>query len=488
MKYLVFFLLAVLMPGCAAHAGAEDKLVVAVSGDAYISAGARANVGKYPLNANIFESLTTFDAQFRLLPCLAVSWEYQGGRTWRFSLRQGVRFHDGSPLDAAAVRASLETQQQAGTLLFAFDTITELDAQHLSITTPDENLILPYILSHPYMGISKPGKQQVGTGPFRFVRYAKDQLLEVARNADYWGNKAKSAGITFRFLPDSSARLLAFLAKEADVLADIPWPALPELKKNKDIVLRASPVGTYVGLMLSAATGPLADKNVRQAIAFALNRQAIIKALWHGYGQTRQTLLAPACLGSTADLIPDTPYNLSQAKKLLKGKSPHLTLVSGFPDAATHGLLPEIIQSQLQAAGITVRLQKINDTGLYHSLMKKRKGDLWLERGNLNSADLTFLPYLLFHPKGFYPKQLGSAAGGDVFCQHVSAARSAKNDEEFRKQTASALRQVITEERLFIPLAELPFLLAAQPDVDIPALHPTLLAVRWADFAKRRQH
>lgn len=487
MKALVFILLVVL-PLCAVRAGTDDKLVVAVGGDAYISSGPRANVGKYPLNANIFESLTTFDTQFRLLPGLAVSWRYQGGRTWQFTLRQGVHFHDGSPLDAAAVRTSLQAQQQAGTLLFPFESITALDAQHLTITTPDENLILPYILSHPYLGISKLGQQPIGTGPFKFVRYAKDQLLEVARNEDYWGDKAASAGITFRFLPDSSARLLAFLAKEADLLADIPWPVLPELKKNKDIVLRASPVGTYVGLMLSAQTGRLAAKDIRQALSLALNRQAIIKALWHGYGEARQTLLAPAFLGPAAELIPDTPYQPDQARKLLKGRPLRLTLVSGFPDAEAHGLLPEILQSQLQDAGFAVQLQKVNDTGLYHSLMKQRKGDLWLERGNLNSADLTFLPYLLFHPKGFYPKQLGSAAGSDVFCQHVSAARAAASDAVFRKQTALALRQIITEERLFIPLAELPFLLAAQSDVHVPALHPTLLAVRWAAFAKRKQH
>lgn len=467
-----------------AQAAANDKLVVAVGSDAYTSSGPRANLGKYPLNANIFESLTTFDEQFRLLPCLAVAWDYQGERTWRFILRQGVRFHDGSPLDAAAVRASLEGQQQAGTLLFAFDKITELDAHSLAITTPEENLILPYILSHPYMGISRPGDQPIGTGPFRFVRHVKDQLLDVARNEDYWGDKAKSAGIVFRFLPDSAARLLAFRAKEADVLADLPWEAVPELKKSKDIILRSSPRGAYVGLMLSVK-GPLADRTARQAVSLALDRPAIIKALWHGYGEARQTLLAPAFLGKAAELLPDTPCDPAQARTLLKGRPLRLTLVSGFPNAEAHGLLPEIIQSQLQAAGISIQLQKINDTGLYHDLLKAGKGDLWLERGNLNSADLTFLPHLLFHPEGFYPKHLGSPAGGAAFCQRIHAARTATNDAAFREQTALALREIIAEERLFIPIAELPFLLAAQPGVQIPALHPTLLTTNWAAFAKQ---
>ena len=481
--YVLLCLVALLL-ACAAHAGTDGKLVVAAGKDDYISSGPRANLGKYPLNADIFESLTAFDEQFRLLPCLAVSWDYQGDKTWKFTLRQGVRFHDGSPLDAAAVRASLEAQQQAGTLLFTFAKITELDAHSLAITTPEENLILPCILSHPYMGIGKPGDRPVGTGPFKFVRHVKDQLLEVERNEDYWGNTAKSAGIVFRFLPDNSARLLAFLAKEADVLADIPWEAVPELRKNTDIILRSSPMGAYVGLMLSVH-GPLADRTARQAVASAIDRQAIIKALWHGYGEARQTLLAPAFLGQAAGLLPDTPYSPAQAQALLRGRPLRLTLVSGFPNAAAHGLLPEIIQSQLQAAGISVQLRKVNDTGLYHSLMKAGKGDLWLERGNLNSADLTFLPHLLFHPDGFYPKQLGSPAGSAWFCQLIDQARKAESSQALREYTASALREVIAEERLFIPIAELPFLLAAQPGVQVPALQPTLLTTRWAAFAKQ---
>ncbi|MCI5179978.1 MAG: hypothetical protein D3911_11790, partial [Candidatus Electrothrix sp. AW3_4] len=121
-----------------AQAGDRDKLTVAVGKDAYITAGPRTNLGRYPLNANIFEALTTFDQHFRLQPCLAVSWEYQGERTWLFRLRRNVRFHDGSPLTATAVRASLERQAEAGTLLFSFERITAPDKYTLAITTSEE--------------------------------------------------------------------------------------------------------------------------------------------------------------------------------------------------------------------------------------------------------------------------------------------------------------------------------------------------------------
>lgn len=482
---IVSAILSIMLLCQGALADDRDNLVVAVGRDAYITAGPRTNLGRYPLNANIFEALTTFDQHFRLQPCLATSWEYQGERTWLFRLRQGVRFHDGSLLNATAVRASLERQAQAGTLLFSFERITEPDEYTVAITTTEKNLILPYILSHPYMGITGstgPDKKPIGTGPFHFVRYDKDRLLEVARNIEYWGDKAQSTGIIFRFLPDHAARLMAFLAGEADILSEIPWELLPQLQANKNCQVSTSPLGTYTGLMLSAQ-GALKDKAVRKAVAMAVDRKAINQALWHGLGDTRQTLLAPSFLGTSADLISDTAYQPEKARELLRGKRISLRLIAGFPDAETHGMLPELLQAQLAAAGIAVQLQKISDTGLYHSLMKAHKGDLWLEKGNLNSADLTFLPHLLFHPDGFYPKQLGTPAGSKRFCSLLAQARASRNDEAFRKNTALALQEIIAEERLFIPLAELPFVLAAQRNVQVPELHPTLLSIRWDRFA-----
>jgi peptide/nickel transport system substrate-binding protein len=475
--------LAALLLAAAAHAG-ESKLTVALGKDDYITSGPRTNIGKYPLNANIFESLTAFDPHFRLLPCLAESWSYQGNKTWRFNLRKGVRFHDGSPLNAAAVRRSFEKQAESGAMLFQYEKISEAAEFAVDITTPEENQILPYILSHPYLGIVKAENMTVGTGPFKFVRHEKDQFLEVARNEEYWGEKAKNAGIIFRFLPDNSARMMAFQTGEADILADLPWEALPDVQASGSVALHKSPLGSYVGLMLSGK-GATAEKNIRQAIALALDRQAAGKAVWQGFGETRQTLLAPSFLGSHADLLADQPCDPAKAKELLGGRKISLRLISGFPNANAHGMLPEILQSQLQAAGFEVQIQKINDAGLYHSMMKEGKGDLWLEKGSVNSADLTFLPHLLFHPDGYYVKQLGTAAGTAAFSDFIAKARASASDDDFRKNTALALKEIIAEELLFVPLADLPFLLAAKEDVQVPELHPTALTLRWDTFSRK---
>ncbi|NJL60230.1 MAG: hypothetical protein HC887_11960 [Desulfobacteraceae bacterium] len=203
-----------------------------------------------------------------------------------------------------------------------------------------------------------------------------------------------------------------------------------------------------------------------------------------GYGEIRQTLLAPSFLGEHAELIKDFPYQPETAKKILNGKKVSLTLVSGFPNANVHGSLPEIIQSQLKNIGIEINIIKVSDVGLYHAMRKEHKGDLWLEKGNNNSADLTFLPHLLFHPKGFYPGQLHTVSGSEQFCQFIEKARNIHEAGQIGKYTALALQEIIHNEILFIPIAELPFMMAAQANIKVSVLYPTLLTTQWRGFGK----
>lgn len=453
-------------------------LTVAVAKDDYITAGPRKNLGIYPLNVNIAECLTTFDEHFNIQPGLATSWEYLGEGRWRFHLRPGVKFHDGSPLDARAVRQSLARQEQIGATFFNCQKIEEVSAEVIDIVTRDRNRLLPYILSHPYLGILKDGHPPVGTGPFVMQTYRRDQYLAVKRNEDYWGDKPQIPGIIFRFIPDPAQRLLALQSGEVEVAVDIPWDFLAPVRGNTFYRLYLSPPGTYLALMISSQ-GPLQDQELRQIIASSLDRKAMAEVLWHGQADIRQTLIPVDLLGPDANLMPDIPFRPEEAQKKLQGRKLSLTLVAGFPNAQAHGELPEIIQAQLKKIGLEVRVLKINDAGLYHAFMKEGKGDLWLERGNQNNADPTFLPYLLFHPEGFYPKILHTAPGSPRFCQLLEAARSSGDLENLRKHLALALQELIHQQILVIPIATLPQVIITHKRVILERVYPSLLSMRW---------
>jgi peptide/nickel transport system substrate-binding protein len=482
---LICLCIMFLLPeGCQKKEHSKRSLIIAAGQDAYITSGIRANVGKYPLNANIFESLITFDEHYHLMPCLSTQWEYLGKRTWRFFLRRGVRFHDGTPVTAKEVKSSLQRVAEANSPLFSFRDILIRDDYTIDIITIDDNRILPYILSHPMIAIEKSGDVPIGTGPYQFVRYEKDNYLEVKRFHSYWGAPAGSEGIIFRFISDPATRLNALLAGEVDVVLEMPWKNLDFIVTQKDWRILSTAPSSYVALFVTPK-GILKDPAIRKAVSMAIDRNAIAKTLWRETVSTRQTIIPPGMLGNYADLVKDIPYDPVEATRIFKGKRQKIRLISGFPNAMLHGELPEIIQSQLKQIGLEAEIVTVNDTGLYFTMLRKGEGDLWLERGGVNSADLTFLPHLLFHRDGYYVARSNTPAGSERFHESIENARRSPGISGMQRYTAEALREVIDNQVIIIPLSILPQIIIVRNDIITGTLNPTLLSMRWDRFSRK---
>lgn len=175
---------------------AEQTLVVGTPADTFNTEGDRANLGMFPINANIFENLVRMTPDFQVEPWLAERWEYQGNNTWRFFLRDDVTFHDGQPFTAEAVRFSFDRLARGGGARLGIGpgSTRVIDEHTVDITTTEPNLRLVDQLVHPSLGpIIAPGSdvgtKPVGTGPFRFVEYVEEERLIVEGNEDYWGDQ-----------------------------------------------------------------------------------------------------------------------------------------------------------------------------------------------------------------------------------------------------------------------------------------------------------
>ncbi len=465
--------------------GVESPLLVVVGKDGYVTDGPQCNLGRYPLNADIFEALVAFDPQLRIKPGLALRWHYMGNKRWRFWLRENVRFHDNTPFDGAAVRAFFLRMGRTGSSLLDLKSVEVRSSHVIDLTTKKENLILPFVLSHPYLGVGRDGNPPVGTGPFKFSKYQSGQYLEVRRNGDYWGTPAREERLRFRFRSDRNGRMLDILSGEADIVTDLPWEALPDLKARKGYRLHVSSRGTYVGLMVNPR-GVLKEPEVRKALQLGIDRKTINQVVWNGLGETQSALIDGDFLRPRDQPLAPPPFAPQKALRLLKGSKPSVTLVAGFPNADVHGPLPELLADQFRQLGVATKIVSVSDMGLYHRKMKNGDGDLWLEKGNLNSADITFLPHLLFHPDGYYAAQLSMPAGAAPFCASLEAAMTAENGDDMRKHTVTALNEIIGKQALFIPLATLPNLMAAKKNVVMPSLHPTLMAMRWAEVQRKK--
>ena len=456
----------------------RQELTVGVAGDTQRT-DIRADLGMYPVHAQVYDTLVRMDDQFQPQPELAERWEYRGQNTWRFTLRQGVRFHDGQPFNADTLKATFDRVAQwpgGGSILVGPDAVKKVDDHTVDITTSRPNLRMPEQLTHPTYGVIAPGSdpatKPVGTGPFRFVEYVKNQRVVVERNPDYWGQKAQVQRITFRFLPDDNSRVLALRAGEIDLAADVPREAARDLASAPGIKVITSGVGSYEALYVNIHGDPPYDlgqeRAVRQAVALGVDRQTIVQSVWQGNAEVSQTLVPAAVLGSYASQVQGQVFDPAAARRALdeagwqvggdgirsrNGRQLHLTLVAGFPSAEVHRPMPEALQAQLKAVGIDLAIVTTPDNATYTARLKSGEGDLWAEIGSQNQADPCFLCFLFTNQPGGSSDYGRLFAPGEAFDQAYLAARAAQTTDEAARSAAQAMHVVIDQELSVIPIA-----------------------------------
>lgn len=306
---------------------------------------------------HVFETLVARDPDSRLIPGLAVSWKPVDATTWEFTLRNGVKFHDGSDFTAADVVYSLQRPATLTTSPAPFTTYTKaiteavaVGVDKVRIKTANPYPLLPNDLSAVYMVSQKAtadvktpdfdqGKGMIGTGPFKFVSFARGDRVQLTRNDTYWGTKVAWEKATIRIITNDASRIAALLAGEVDAIENVPSADYGKLKQNKnfDVFNKVShrtimflldherDVSPFVtdkaGKPLTK--NPLKDPRVRLAISKAINRQAISDRVMEGLSLPTGNLVPPSLFGHAADVQVEA-YDPAGAKKLLAE--------AGYPD------------------------------------------------------------------------------------------------------------------------------------------------------------
>ncbi|UWQ53608.1 ABC transporter substrate-binding protein [Leisingera caerulea] len=321
--------------------------------------------------SNIFEGLTRFMGDGSVVPGLAESWEISGdGTVYTFRLREGVTFHDGSAMDAEDVKFSLdraraEDSTNAQKALFEGITAVEaVDPQTVRITLEAPNGSLLFNLAWGDAVIVAPESVEdiktnpVGTGAFTFQEWVQGDRITLARNPDYWGEQPALSSATFKFISDPTAAFAAMMAEDIDAFDNFPAPEnLPQFEADPRFqVLVGSTEGETI-LSTNNKQPPFDDIRVRQALAHAIDRQAIIDGAMFGYGTPIGTHFAPHH-PAYKDLTGMSAYDPEQAKALLAEagftEGFETTLHLPPPSYARRG--GEIIAAQLAAVGIKAEI------------------------------------------------------------------------------------------------------------------------------------
>ena len=480
----------------------------------------RLNIGMYPLNVNIFDQLVLVNHDFQLEPMLAESWEYrQDTGSWRFHLREDVAFHDGQASTAQAVVDMVATYWSQGRGRKPAEDRRKFSCRggrvHRGHNTRQAAPAAARGTAHSAYGVRAPGANpldgvHIGSGPFQYVEYVKDDHIAAGKNTEYWGEVPRVDRIEFRFMPDPNTRILALQAGDVDVIFDVPPEATSLLEGLDDIQVLPTGVSAsqYIMVLLTGEEPYVLTQDimVREALGYAIDREAILEVSFDGYAEASQLFSPPGVLGEYADRIVGYEYDPDRARSLLaeagwtapdgadirekEGQPLTLEFINGFPAGPENGQTAEIIQAQLREVGIDLKVTNVPDNATYSNLLKDKQGDLFLEIGNQNSPSACFLASLFYsryetpgsYARGFGPGPLGWPHYDDA----IDACNGALTTGEAAMHRADAIGILVDESRSLIPLVGITRIYAARDYVQDFDPHPVRLHVRWESLTANR--
>ena len=316
---------ALLLAGIAPAARAQEITIALGSEPTTLDPQAQEDGSERAVNDNVYETLMVRTTVGALAPGLAAEAPARvDATTWRITLRPGIKFHDGTPFDAASAAFSInriiDPAFKSAQLPF-FNTIVKAEAEGpltVKVTTkgPDPQLPLRLywmkMVPQGYAASDKFASAPIGTGPYKFVAWNRGATVTIAANPDYWGTRPQIQKVTYRFVPEAGTRLAGLMAGEFDLVPNLLPEFIQQVPKSAHVESVLHPV-----LILNADGGLTKDVRVRQALNYAIDKDALAKGLFDGYAQIDQgQLLSPADFGFDKATTA-YPYDLGKAKALL---------------------------------------------------------------------------------------------------------------------------------------------------------------------------
>lgn len=446
---------------------------------------------------NVYEGLVKYkEGSTELEPGLAKSWEVSSdGKEYTFKLREGVKFHDGTPFNADAVKVNIERQlppKATEDMPYASFTFGEVEkVEKVDDYTVKVKLKQPYtpFLANLAMSLAAPmvsptaleknngnlNENPVGTGPFKFVSWKKGESITVEKNNDYWGDKAKLDKVVFKFTKENSVRASELMTGATDIMDGVDPNDVQKLKDNKINVITEN--GMNINYMaFNTERAPFNDPKVREAISYAINRDELVKFLYQGFAEVAKAPL-PSFIPGYNDKVKSFEYNPEKAKQLLKEAGKEnlsvkiITYSNPRPYNPVNGQkLAEAVQNYLSKVGVKATID-VYQWKEYKEKTKQGEGDIlfygWV--GDNGDAD-NFMS--LFDSKEIKSSLNVAKYNSAEVDNLLSKARQTPNGDE-RNNIYKEMQDVIAKDAPWVTISHAKDMVATSPKVKNFKMHPT---------------
>ncbi len=471
--WLIFPFLCLLLSACNSDQRFRGTVVVAIEAgpnnlDPRIGTSAEAE----RIDQLVFNSLVRRGPRFEILSDLASHWEIPEPTTYRFFLRSGVRFHNGKPLTSQDVKYTFQSMLDGTIVSPKTSTFRVIQA----IETPDE-LTVVFRLREPYasflwnltnggVGIVPEGSKSefnrnpVGTGPFRFVSYAHEEQVVLESNPNYFGGAPHIRHVIFKIIPDATTRALELRKGSIDIGQNILSPDfVKSLEKEPHLRVMVSPGTNYQYIGFNLKDPILQEKRVRQAIAFAIPREDIVKYYWRDMVSLASGILPPNHW-AYEDQVARYPYDPERAKALLDEagwrnldgdrEQPRFELTFKTSTDESSRQVAAIIQQQLKQVGIKVHLRSY-EFGTFYGDIVRGSFQMFTLRwiGGNNDPDIF---ERVFHSQEVPPKGYNRGRYQNERVDRLIEWARKELDQEKRKVAYSEVQKIQADEVPYVSL------------------------------------
>lgn len=437
------------------------------------------------VTTNVYENLVKLDTDLTFQPALAESWEQIEPDRWRFYLRQGVKFHDGTDFTADAVKFSIERIKnpddpgRAASNLRPIIAVEIVDDYTVDIVTDGPYGPLLNIMSLVYAtGVVSPAaveqygedysRNPVGTGPFRFVEWRTNDQIVIERFDDYWGEKAKLDRVVYRVIPEESARMLALDTGEVQMVMEPAPSQLDSYRDNPDFVIHEAPGVrvVYFGMMTTRA--PLDDVRVRQAINYGFNRQSILDNVLEGVGYLPQAYISPPVFGfadvseyfvydpeSAAALLDEAGWTDSDGDGIRDKDGEPLSLLhySSRGRYLKDAEVAEAFQAAMRELGIDVKLEILEWATLFEQLRQPNfPADFFTLGWSTATGDADYTLGPIFGSDSIPPAGWNSHEYQNPEFDEIVAAAGKSTDQEERAELYAQALDILARDAVIVPV------------------------------------